>query len=261
VTSVEVAGSVEVAWSRTVPADRLSGWLSPAELHRLDGLRDPGDRDRFATARVLARLRVGARTGADPRDVVIRSACAACGGTDHGRPAVAADPVDGDARAGRPPQLSLAHAADVVAVAVSTAGPVGVDLEPVAAVFDGFDGVALGAGEARRIGASGGLDAHAVRLRAWVRKESVLKATGRGLAVDPRDVDLDDAGGRPVLRRLPGEAEPDAWALWDVDGADGGHPWVGAVAVRVAMAGGPGPTLTVVRVTADAFAAPRGQAR
>ncbi|MCU1420493.1 MAG: 4-phosphopantetheinyl transferase [Microbacteriaceae bacterium] len=90
----------------------------------------------------------------------VTQVCPDCGG-DHGRPVVA--------EPGR--WVSLSRSGGLVAVAFSTAGPVGVDLESRAAV-------------AR----------HPVRglrhpdAREWTTKEAVLKADGRGLRVDPAEL-------------------------------------------------------------------------
>ena len=92
--------------------------------------------------------------------------CARCGG-DHGRPIMG--------EAGR--WVSLSRAGGLVAVAFSTLGPVGVDLasraaaarHPVAGVR--HPDPAEWAGE-------------------WAATEAVLKADGRGLAVDPGDLTI-----------------------------------------------------------------------
>jgi hypothetical protein len=86
--------------------------------------------------------------------------------------------------------VSIAHAGDRVVVGASDAGPVGVDVEPVAAVeFGGFDDVALTVAERARVaGLDPGLRA-AARAQLWVDKEARLKATGEGLRVDPADED------------------------------------------------------------------------
>lgn len=98
--------------------------------------------------------------------------CATCGGP-HGKPLL----DDADLH------VSLAAAPGLAVVAVTGAGPVGVDVEHVvAADFEGFDEVALGPGEVAVTAAE--------RARAWVRKEARQKATGEGLAVDPRSVDV-----------------------------------------------------------------------
>jgi 4'-phosphopantetheinyl transferase len=53
----------------------------------------------------------------------------------------------------------------------------------------------------------------AARARAWVRKEAVLKATGSGLATDPRTVDV--RGSRVLGAHLLDVPAPDGWpARW-----------------------------------------------
>lgn len=77
-------------------------------------------------------------------------------------------------------------------VGLTHSGPVGVDIECAdAPSFAGFDDVVLHPDER----------AASVRDRAtsWVRKESLLKATGDGLGVDPRDVRLGEAADPPCL--------------------------------------------------------------
>jgi 4'-phosphopantetheinyl transferase len=76
--------------------------------------------------------------------------------------------------------VSLSRTRDLVAVAVSTDAPVGVDVERVADTrFEGFDAVATHPTEQTR-----DLDDRA-RAVSWVRKEAALKALGVGLRVDP----------------------------------------------------------------------------
>ncbi|MCY7364679.1 MAG: 4'-phosphopantetheinyl transferase superfamily protein [Frankiaceae bacterium] len=86
----------------------------------------------------------------------------------------------------------------MAAVAVSAAGPVGVDIEQVSGTaFDGFAEVALAPPE--RDGTP------TERARAWTRKEADLKARGTGLTVDPRTVvRRDRVRGRPLGRRSGG---------------------------------------------------------
>lgn len=150
-------------------------------------------------ARELLREVVAACCGVAPREVRTVSRCAECGSSTHGRPYVL--PVPG----WDPPHVSLSRADGLVLVAVTAAGPVGVDVERAAgADFPGFDEVALHPSE-RATEAAG-------RTRTWVRKESLLKALGRGLAVDPREV------------RLSGPDQPAAVLAWPDVG--GGTPWL-----------------------------------
>ncbi|WP_448061703.1 4'-phosphopantetheinyl transferase superfamily protein [Cellulomonas hominis] len=236
-----------VRWVTPWPADELVHLLTPAEQARLERLRQAGDRDRFATGRALARVVVGEWLGAAARDVTLVSRCPTCGGTDHGVPSVV--PAGVSVTAPRPvPWVSVTHAGAVVAVAVTDAGPVGIDTEPVTgAVFAGFDDVALAGSEARALrggaGAGTGTRADAdadadaddglvpadARLRLWVRKEAVLKAIGRGLTTDPRDVLVSGWAEPGRVLRLPGEPDPGAWRLWEPELRPG---YVTTVAVR-----------------------------
>lgn len=159
---------VFVAVARIAPADGLLHLLDDDTVGRLTAPR----RDRSASAHALLRLLLAELTGTPPQDHSLDRWCTSCGGP-HGKPVL------------RHPLLhaGVATTPSTVAAAVTEAGAVGVDLEEVAAAdFDGFDGVALGPGEVA--------DTASQRARAWVRKEAVLKATGFGLTVDPRRVDV-----------------------------------------------------------------------
>lgn len=93
-------------------------------------------------------------------------------------------------------------------VAITDAGPVGVDVEAEgAADFAGFGDVALHPGERA--------NAPADTTRVWVRKEALLKAYGLGLAVNPSDVRLDD----------------DGLVTWDSDHRPPGTVWLRDLAV------------------------------
>lgn len=126
-------------------------------------------------------LRTGAAAfhGIAPDRVVVGHACPRCGSDEHGRPTLLAT-----ASLRAPAHVSLARAGDLSVVAITDIGPVGVDTEPDgAAGFPGLDDVAR-----HREERSGDTTC------TWVRKEALLKATGHGLSVDPRDVRLDEHG-------------------------------------------------------------------
>jgi len=115
-----------------------------------------------------------------------------------------------------PPYVNLSRAGDVVMVAFTHGGPVGVDIERSdAPSFAGFDDVVLHPQER----------ATSVRDRAttWARLESLLKATGDGLSVDPRGIRLSGPRVPPCLIEwasrpsLPGRV----W-MYDV-AVDAGH--------------------------------------
>lgn len=135
-----------------------------------------------ACAEVLLRQVLAELTGTPAAAHVFDRTCQRCGDRSHGKPVL------------QHPSLhtSRSYAGGMLAVAVSTAGPVGVDVEQVSGTaFDGFAEVALAPDE--RDGTP------SERTRAWTRKEAVLKARGTGLSVDPRTVDVrrDRVPGRP----------------------------------------------------------------
>lgn len=135
----------------------------------------------YATAPAWDLLRAEAARlhGVARHRIVLGHECPRCGSPEHGRPRILPT-----ATVRRPAYASLSRAGGLSVVALTDAGEVGVDLEPVgAAEFDGFAAVALHPSE-------GDGDP----TRAWVRKEAVLKAYGVGLRVDPADVRLDGDG-------------------------------------------------------------------
>ena len=77
-----------------------------------------------AEAEALLRRELGATS--------VARLCPRCGSGTHGQPLVRVP-------AGRPPSVSLSYAGDLVAVAWSQAGPVGVDVEVAGPPVDGID--------------------------------------------------------------------------------------------------------------------------
>ncbi len=113
------------------------------------------------------------------------------------------------------PFVSLSRAGDVVVVAVSEQGPVGVDIERMDALgFAGFDDVALHERET----------APSVEARAttWARKESLLKATGDALHLDPRLIRLGDPDQPPQLIKWSAPNPPPS-GVWMQDLDIEGH--------------------------------------
>lgn len=145
----------------------------------------------------LLRSAVADYLGVDPVAVQTGRLCPRCAGTDHGRPVVL--PAGGERRARV--HVSLSRAAGRTVVAVTTAGPVGVDVEHVDAVgFETFARVGLHRDEVA--------DDAPSRTRTWVRKESLVKATGDGLTVDLRDVQVTAPAEAPGLVRWEGRRVP-----------------------------------------------------
>ena len=174
---------VAVYWTTPESAPWFDTVLNDAEHARLSGFQYAPARRSFVAGRALLRIVAGARLGVPPWRVRIDSTCARCG-DQHGRPRLV-DASDVD--------LSVAHCAGRVVVAVADRTRVGVDVEPrTAAAFDGFDDVALSARERAHIGSLPIRDRVAIRTRMWVHKEAALKASGQGLTRSPDSLEWDD---------------------------------------------------------------------
>jgi 4'-phosphopantetheinyl transferase len=117
--------------------------------------------------------------------------CPRCGSDRHGRPSLVGRPDLG---------ISIAHSEDVTVVAGVRDTSIGVDVEPAAAAtFSPVGSVLLHAAEHA--------DSVEDLARTWVRKESLLKALGTGLTVDPRTVRISDPSQWPRPRQLPAPFE------------------------------------------------------
>lgn len=137
---------------------------------------------------VLLRLVAATRLGVSAAAVHVDRTCAGCR-QPHGRPRLT------DAGL----HVSVTHSGDFVGIAMTAAGPVGIDVELV----QSFDHRAL----------FGDVLAYAERryeptleefFRYWARKEAVLKATGAGLTVPMRTVAVTRPRRPPRLLRYPG---------------------------------------------------------
>lgn len=129
----------------------------------------------YAAGHVLLRRAVADVVGSSPGALRFDRTCIVCA-RQHGRPVLRDDPTV---------CVSLSHTSEVVAVAVSRAGPVGIDVEAQADVdFDGYAETALHDDERASVEDPASGRAHR-RAVAWVRKEAALKALGVGLRHEP----------------------------------------------------------------------------
>ena len=142
--------------------------------------------DRLALPAAIAR--VAGECGADAPSVGLEQRCTRCGGP-HGRVRVVS-PAACVAWG-----VSLGRAGASVAIAVNPAGPVGIDIESIAALARrSIDDVAFTPGEISGFSRLGQQDAARARTRFWTIKEAVLKLTGDGLNVDPRELSVSRSG-------------------------------------------------------------------
>lgn len=128
--------------------------------------------------------RVAARFADVPVDAIsVVRACRTCGSDQHGKPQVVR--VDD----GPTLHVSLARSADRAVIAVTDSGPVGVDIEATAAP----------------------------EITTWVRIESLVKATGYGLQVDPDSIQVSAPESPPRLLTWPAHAIGTPVWMFDLD--------------------------------------------
>ncbi|WP_158624304.1 4'-phosphopantetheinyl transferase superfamily protein [Micromonospora sp. HM5-17] len=140
--------------------------LDETERARYAGYRRGDDRDRFVLGVVLLRTAAAAVLDATPREVRIDRACRQCG-QPHGKPRIP----------GYRLHVSVSHSSRVAAVVVTRVGPVGIDVERVTSIeYQRMLRYICPDREARWVHSTEDF------FRCWTRKESVVKATGDGLA-------------------------------------------------------------------------------
>jgi 4'-phosphopantetheinyl transferase len=187
--------AVVSVYARAVSDDpALTELLDAQELERSLRRSNPM---RYITAHALLRRVVADRTGQAPRDVAFDRHCATCGSTAHGKPVVRDHPDV---------HVSLSYAGRLALAAVTGSGEAGVDVEQVEdADHEGFDLSTLALDEQAAFGAVAAYRLGAARAQVWARKEAVLKATGHGLVVDPREVVVTGPDEDAALEEWRGE--------------------------------------------------------
>lgn len=156
-------------------------WLDQTERSRRSRLRNPADRDRFTLGAALLRAAVAGTTGRRPSEVRIERPCDQCG-EPHGRPRVA------------DLEVSVSHSAELVAVAVTTAGPTGIDVEAETDLdYEPLLTTVCAPQEKQFVRSTADFLAY------WTRKEAVLKATGQGLRTPMTDLAVTPPDEPPAL--------------------------------------------------------------
>lgn len=186
-------------YTRRVSSDaevlaRLRELLDDDECRRAGRRTHPAA---YITAHALLRTVAGEWTGQAPRDVAFDRACATCGSHAHGKPVL---------RGHEDVFVSLSYAGELAVVAVTGAGETGVDVEQlVEEGFEGFEDVTLAADERAGFDDMPPPALAAARAQVWARKESILKASGHGLVVDPREVVVTPPSDRAALVQWRGD--------------------------------------------------------
>lgn len=163
--------------------------LDAAERERAARFRFEQDGARFSACRNALRRILGNYLDCDPSEVVFSVA-------KQGRPY-----LRGIAKL----EFNVSHSADLAVIAVSTRGPLGIDLESHHEVKSVLDLAFryLHPDELRLVKSAPPAERSSVFLTCWTRKEAVLKSTGVGLTVDLRTLNVGAEPDETPLR-LPG---------------------------------------------------------
>jgi 4'-phosphopantetheinyl transferase len=171
------------AWMRPWHADLLSD----GERTRRAGLWDAQHRAQYTVAAALLRLVAAPLSGGSAAGVVVDRTCPDCG-RDHGRPRLPGTGL----------HVSISHSGATVAVAVSNAGEVGVDVQQVE---DGsvqeLPPLVLAESEAGHVADARDFFTY------WTRKEALVKATGDGVTVPLCEVVVSPPGTPPRVLNYP----------------------------------------------------------
>jgi len=145
---------------------RLRKWLDRAELERASSFRGKAHRDSFIAARGLLRGALGELLSVAPDRIELHYS-----GT--GKPFLAGEPLE----------FNLAHSGPTAVLAVSSHGPVGIDVEGIREVPDALALADrfLPAPEGFTLRRSTAENRSALFLRFWTAAEALLKADGAGL--------------------------------------------------------------------------------
>lgn len=199
----------DVWWSTPVhPTPNLLALLDDTERTRYDNYRREADKLRFLTGRALIRGIAARELGQKPADITIDSSCFDCG-KPHGKPKVTGL------------EISISHSGDRVALALTTASPVGIDVEEIRdASVDDLAGIAFSAIEREAFDAAP--DKKTAFFTYWARKEAVVKATGKGMSVPMSTFVLTPHDQPPrVLASESADVDPKRIHMADLDAGDG----------------------------------------
>lgn len=171
----------------------------------------------FITARAALRRVLGRHLGCDPASLTFKLG-------PHGKPEL--DPPS-------PLKFNLSHSGNTIAIALTEGLELGVDVEelhrdtPTQRLARRF----FSEREAHAVEVAENDERNRVFFHCWTAKEAVLKATGSGLTVPVREVEVDpDPDAPPRLLNLGGDTkEAEGWTLvrHEVPGR-----WIATVAFR-----------------------------
>lgn len=210
-TSVKVpsVGEVHIWFThhRLFRTDSLHRFLSEKEWFEAQSAPDPLRRLDFMKRRVFVRNVLALYAEQEPSEIQFDRTCIHCG-QQHGKPRVV----------GRSFEFSISHTRSWSALGITTGHRLGIDIEATrnATMLDiGLKTQVLAPDEIARLNRTAPSIRALLTLRHWTIKEAFAKATGRGLALDPRRIVVAWHSSRQAyLQSIPGD--PRDAACWEV---------------------------------------------
>ncbi|HYG24327.1 MAG TPA: 4'-phosphopantetheinyl transferase superfamily protein [Verrucomicrobiae bacterium] len=200
--------------------NRLLGVLSPEERLRAERFRFDRHRHRFLAGRGILRTLLGGQLQCNAADLQFAL-------SPKGKPALGG-PFENSGL-----HFNVAHAVDLLLVAITRLGPVGVDVEPLRELKDAGDLVKrfFSPRESERFHALRREEQPAAFFNLWTRKEAWLKATGEGIAGGLDRVEVTFEAGEPArVISIAGDVE--LATCWTLEALQPAVEWAGAVAIR-----------------------------
>ena len=179
--------------------------LAPDETERATRFRFPIHRDRFIAGRGLLRQLLATYLGVEPRSLDFRYGA-------RGKPALAGS--------SRGVQFNVAHSEDLLLMAITRDGVVGVDVERVRGLPDFEELVSqfFSPNECSQFRKLSSEQKPAAFFNLWTRKEAWLKATGEGITHLLNQVEVSFLPSEPAwLIRLPNAyVNTSSWSLYEL---------------------------------------------
>ncbi|MDC2864276.1 4'-phosphopantetheinyl transferase family protein [Bacillus sp. BP-3] len=183
--------SCQIWWARITD---IQPWhydlLNETERERANLFHHSHDQARFIIGCVISRLVLGVQIQMLPYQVPIDRTCSNCK-LPHGRPQLP----------NGMPHFSVSHSGEIVGVAFTASTPVGFDVEqlkPKLDVATMSEGVLtdLEFAQIKKLTIEEQVKGFLIY---WTRKESLLKATGEGLTIQPSNVSVSSPASSPQL--------------------------------------------------------------
>ncbi len=193
------------------------GMLDACECERAERYKVELPRRVFVAARALLRSTLGAELGVDPRSLEFSIG-------PHGKPRL--EPASHL-------EFNLAHSGTTIVIALAEGTSVGVDVEEAAHEVPALRLAGRFFTEAEAAAVAEACETARLRVfhHLWTAKEAVLKATGSGLTVPVREVELDpNPDSPPTVRAIAGDR--DAAKRWRLLRHEQPGEWIATVAFK-----------------------------